>query len=48
MDEPDDEVMDDAQIDKIAESYARRTTERGGRRKQQHNQPQKFNVRGRN
>lgn len=25
---------EDAQIDKIAESYARRTTERGGRKKQ--------------
>lgn len=48
VDEQDEEEIDDAQIDKIAESYARRTTERGGRKKQLYNQPQKFNVRPRN
>jgi hypothetical protein len=37
VDEQDEEEIDDAQIDKIAESYARRTTERGGRKKQLYN-----------
>lgn len=39
---------EDAQIDKIADAFARRTTERGGRKKVFNGNPHKFNVRPKN